>query len=190
MATILFLIGLPASGKSTIGKFIASKYPFCYLDKDVVCNAFTEQLLNTKGVSSADRECSYYRDIVMELEYKTLLDIGNDNLKLGKSVIIDAPFVRFFSNRQYIDQLRETYQWNNVTPIVLQVEASLATLKERLIKRALVRDQWKLENWDFYTQSVQDNKCLWENIKILQVGNNQPSIDRRYINEILNSNGY
>jgi len=178
---ILFLIGLPASGKSTIGKMIASQFNFCYLDKDTVCNKFTGQLLELKGHSPSDRECAFYSDVIMDLEYKTILDIANDNLQLGKSVVIDAPFISYFSNPYYVEQLKEIYDWKNVTPIVLQVHVDFPILKSRMIERAVDRDEWKLENWDLYIKSVQEKRCLWENIKIVQFNNNNASINTQDI---------
>ena len=185
--TILFLIGLPASGKSTIGKMIASQFDFCYLDKDVVCNTFTGQLLELQGHPPSDRECIFYQDVVMKLEYKTLLDIANDNLKIGRSVVIDAPFISYFSDIHYVENLKEAYEWKNVTPLVLQVHVDFPILKSRMIERAVNRDQWKLEHWDSYIKSVQKKSCLWENAKIVQFNNNNPSINTQDLQDLFQS---
>lgn len=185
--TLLFLIGLPASGKSTIGKMIASQFNFCYLDKDVVCNTFTKQLLELKGHSPDDRECAFYSDVIMNMEYKTLLDIADDNIQIGKSVVLDAPFISYFSNARYIEQLKEAYNWKNVKTIVLQVHVDFPILKSRMIQRAVDRDQWKLENWDTYIQLVQEKQCLWENVRIVQHCNNSVSINIQDIQYLFTS---
>jgi predicted kinase len=117
----------------------------------------------------------------MDLEYKTLLDIANDNIQIGKSVVLDAPFIGYFSNVRYVEQLKETYDWKNVTTIVLQVHVDFPILKSRMIERSVDRDQWKLDNWDVYIKSVQEKQCLWENIKIVQFNNNDASISTQDI---------
>jgi predicted kinase len=180
----MFLIGLPASGKSTIGKILASEYNFCYLDKDIVCNKFTGLLLESKGYSPNDRECSFYVESIMNLEYKTLLDIADDNLKLGNSVVIDAPFISYFSNINYIEELKKTYDWKDVTPIVIQVSVDFAVLKNRMIDRSLDRDTWKLDNWDIYIKSVQEKQCLWKSINIFKIDNSYLSIATQDINNL------
>lgn len=176
--TVIFLIGTASSGKSTIGKLIASEFNFCYLDKDTVCNTFTGRLLESKGYSPHERDgCDYYRDVVMDLEYQTLLDIANDNLKLGRSVVLDAPFIGYFSNSNYIHLLKETYSWENVKPLVLQVTVEISVLKERMLARALDRDAWKFSNWDNYVQSIQEKRCLWQHVEIKQFDNSSDTVD-------------
>lgn len=175
---VIFLIGTAGSGKSTIGKLIASECNFCYLDKDIVCNKFTGILLESNGYSPHERDgCTFYSDVVMELEYQTLLDIANDNLKLNRSVVLDAPFLGYFSNRNYIHELKEKYDWQIVKPLVLQVTVDFSILKERMQTRALERDAWKFNNWDAFIQGIQEKQCLWEGIDILQFDNSFATVD-------------
>lgn len=181
--TVIFLIGAAGSGKSTIGKRIASDYNFCYLDKDTICNQFTGVLLESRGYSPHERDGNaFYNDVVMDLEYRTLLDIADDNLKLGRSVVLDAPFLSYFARSNYVDELREKYGWQNVKPIVLQVTIDFAVLKERMRERGLDRDKWKFANWDTYVQSVRQKQCLWRNVEIKRFDNssNEPDFEKLY----------
>ncbi|MDK8190416.1 ATP-binding protein [Paenibacillus sp. UMB7766-LJ446] len=175
---LIFLIGSAGSGKSTIGKKLASAHHFCYLDKDVLCNTFTGELLEAQGYSPHARDANaYYRDTVMPLEYETLLNVANDNLQLGRSVILDAPFVGYFSKSDYIQYLICKYQWEAVIPIVLQVDVSINVLHQRLQNRGLERDQWKLEHWETFVQGLQANVCMWENIEVISVDNSSEEFD-------------
>jgi predicted kinase len=184
--TVIFLIGAAGSGKSTIGKLIASEYHYCYLDKDIVCNKFTGLLLESKGFSPHDRDGNaFYNSVVMDLEYQTLLDIANDNLQLGRSVVLDAPFLGYFSNRNYIQELREKYDWNRVNPMVLQVMVDFEVLKERIRARALERDAWKLANWDTYVRSIEEKQCLWDDIEIKRIDNSQVTVDLDKLRQVL-----
>jgi predicted kinase len=184
--TVIFLIGAAASGKSTIGKLIASKYHFCYLDKDMICNKFTGQLLESKGYSPHERDGNdFYSNVVMDLEYQTLLDIANDNLQLGQSVILDAPFLAYFSDSHYIHHLKEKYNWTDVKPLILQVTIDFAVLKERMQARELDRDIWKFDNWNTYVESIKERKCLWEGAERRQFDNSSSEIDEKRLYELL-----
>lgn len=184
--TAIFLIGAAGSGKSTVGKLIASKYHFCYLDKDIVCNKFTGLLLESKGFSPYERDGNaFYGDVVMPLEYETLMDIANDNLRLGRSVVLDAPFLGYFSQTGYIRMLKEKYDWQHVKPLVLQVTVALPVLKERMKARALERDHWKFANWDTFVKSIQEKKCLWEDVDIRQFDNSGEEIDLNRLEQVL-----
>jgi predicted kinase len=176
--TVIFLIGAAGSGKSTIGKLIATEYHFAYLDKDIICNKFTGILLESKGYSPHERDGNtFYSDMVMPLEYQTLLDIANDNLQLGRSVILDAPFLGYFSNRNYIRELQEKYDWHNVRPLVLQVNVDFHLLKERMQARGLDRDQWKFTHWDTFVEGIRAKQCLWEDIEMMHFDNSPAEID-------------
>lgn len=183
---VIFLIGAAGTGKSTIGKLIASEFNFCYLDKDIVCNKLTGLLLESKGYSPYERDnCAFYSEVVMDIEYQTLLDIADDNLKLGRSVVLDAPFLSYFSKRNYINELSEKYDWKNIKLLVLQVTIDFSVLKERLHARALDRDTWKFANWDAFVQSIQEKQCLWEAIEIIQIDNSPITVDMKRLYQTL-----
>lgn len=175
---VIFLVGPAGSGKSTVGKLIASHFKFAYLDKDVVCNKFTGKLLEAKGISPNARDgCEFYQKQVMPLEYETLLEIAADNIKRGISVILDAPFVGYFADDDYIDKLSEKYNLENYVPLVLRVTVSSETLFKRIKERNIKRDEWKLENWDEFIESLKAKKCLWKNVKIKGFDNSSEEIN-------------
>ncbi|MDD9267140.1 AAA family ATPase [Paenibacillus sp. GCM10023248] len=184
--TVIFLIGAAGTGKSTIGKRIASELQCCYLDKDTVCNKFTGLLLETQGYSPYERDnCAFYREVVMDIEYQALLDIADDNLKLGRSVVLDAPFLGYFSNKDYVKELSRQYDWHHIKRLALQVRIDIPVLKERLQARGLERDQWKLANWEAFVQSIQEKECLWEDIEMKRVDNSSIPIDRAGLMRVL-----
>ncbi|WP_338553650.1 AAA family ATPase [Paenibacillus sp. KS-LC4] len=183
---VIFLIGSAGSGKSTIGKWIAKEYNYCYLDKDVVCNTFTGALLTSKGYSPHDRDgCDFYSDVVMDLEYETLLNIANDNLMLGRSVVLDAPFLSYFSRVAYINELREKYGWNRVKALVLRVVVDFDILKGRMEARGLDRDVWKLEHWDTFVQGIKEKQCLWEDVAVREYDNSDEEINVEQLHFLL-----
>ncbi|WP_411345977.1 AAA family ATPase [Paenibacillus sp. WLX1005] len=179
-STVIFLIGSAGSGKSTIGKYIARTYGCTYLDKDIVCNTFTGALLEANGYSAHDRDgCDYYRDVVMPLEYRALLDIANDNVQLGHSVILDAPFLGYFAEREYVQELVEHYGWDqyDVRTLVLRVKVDFDVLRKRMQERNLERDQWKFDHWDEFVQGIQQKVCLWDQVEMIEFDNSGDVLD-------------
>lgn len=183
---VIFLVGPAGSGKSTVGKLIASHFQFSYLDKDVVCNKFTGKLLETQGISPNARDgCEFYQKQIMPLEYETLLEIAADNVRSGISVILDAPFVGYFTDEDYINKLSKKYNFENYVPLVLRVTVSSETLFNRIKERSLKRDEWKLENWDVFIDSLKSKKCLWRNVKIKEFDNSNEEINTNKLFNII-----
>lgn len=185
---LIFLIGTAGAGKSTVGKKLAATLKWCYLDKDVVANRFTGAMLVREGYGAQDRDqCAYYKETIYELEYETLLNLAADNLRLGNSVILDAPFIGYFNDKDYVKRFLEKYDLQDITPLVLNVYVESHILKERIIARNNERDQWKLDNWDEFIQSVKDKKCQWKDIVEIHYNNVNPEIDLTLLcNYILN----
>lgn len=183
---LIFLIGAAGSGKSTVGKLVAAKFHFCYLDKDIVSNRFTGAMLVREGYAPTERdECPYYKDVVYELEYQTLLNIASENLKLGNSVLLDAPFLGYFQDPSYVEKFMQEYQLQGITPYVLRVYVAEDILKQRILERNNERDTWKLENWDEFYSSVKSKICQWNGVKRVEYDNSNPEIDEETLFKVL-----
>lgn len=183
---VIFLVGAAGSGKSTVGKLIASHLQFGYLDKDVICNKFTGKLLETQGISPNERDgCEFYQTQIMPLEYETLLDIAADNVKNGISVVLDAPFLGYFSDKEYMQKLKEKYGWEDSTPLVLEVTVNSEVLLQRIKERNVPRDNWKLANWELFLDSLKAKKCLWEHVEVKQFDNSKEEIDKEKLFKLM-----
>lgn len=182
---VIFLIGAAGSGKSTVGQFLASTLHYCYLDKDVVSNRFTGALLQLKGYQPNERdECAFYKDKVMVLEYQTLLHLAGENLKLGNSVVLDAPFLSYFRDPDFVSRSIQQFGWGQaIKPIVLQVSVQPEILKQRIVSRNNERDKWKLDNWNQFISGIEQNKCLWQGVTYVNFDNSIAELDKA---ELLN----
>lgn len=175
---VIFLVGAAGSGKSTVGKMLASHFHFGYLDKDVICNKFTGKLLETQGLSPNERDgCKFYQTEIMPLEYETLLEIAADNVRSGISVVLDAPFLGYFSDKEFIQKLKEKYCWEDSVPLVLEVTVNSEVLFQRIKDRNLSRDEWKLKNWNVFLDGLKSKKCLWNDVEIKQFDNSDENLD-------------
>lgn len=176
MPFLVFVLGAPAVGKSNCAKLIAKKLGAAYLDKDTVVTGFTEAVLTLAGTDPDGRdENPYYQDHVMDLEYETILRIAADNLRLGLSVVLDAPFGRYLGRPDFLSGWSEVLEWGeDVSPVVVHVDADGETIRERMTQRGLDRDSWKLAHWDEYWASQSWSKgavCRWKGARQFHLDN-------------------
>jgi predicted kinase len=155
--TIIIVAGFAGSGKSTIGKLISKNMRFAYLDKDTLTRYFTDEMLESKGVGKGDRESTYYTELINPLEYNTLVKVALENVELGISVVLSAPFIRQLnSSSWFADKVDEFSSLSDCKVKVVWIESSREIERIRLIDRNADRDLNKLDNWDEYCDSIAD----------------------------------
>ena len=168
------VIGTAGAGKSTVAQRLAQENGAAYLDKDTLGARFVEAALSAAGYAPGDRESnSYYREHILPLEYDSLLDVAGANLRLGRSVVVDAPFTPYLADPHYIVGAGERFSWPRVRVDVICVRVPPDVLQERLRRRALDRDHWKLANWDEYWREHGGRPCLWAGVHLTEVRNEQ-----------------
>ncbi|MCI1833008.1 MAG: ATP-binding protein [Bifidobacterium sp.] len=193
MAAAFFIIGPAGSGKSCLAEALVSRLHGAYVDKDIICNGFTGELLKSHGYDSSERDGNaYYLSELMSIEYKTLLKVGTSNMQLGTPAVFDAPFGAYFKNDDFINRVREKYRWpDEVDAVVVHVAVDGDTVRKRLITRGLQRDSWKLEHWNEFWSKTSGTKCQWKGALHVTVDNN--IADKDYtadINSILHRTGH
>ena len=170
--TLRIVIGTAGSGKSTIAQRLARQHGAAYLDKDTMSARFVEAALVSAGYDPGDREANpFYRDNILPLEYDSLLDVAGANLRLGCSVVVDAPFSPYLSDPTFITAAAERFDWPPIDVEVVQVRVSPKTLQDRLRKRGLERDQVKLAHWDEYWSVHGGLRCAWTSVRLLELSN-------------------
>lgn len=166
------ILGGAGSGKSTVSRHLSELSGALYLDKDVLAGRFVELALKAFGQNSSDRESNdVYLRRVMPLEYDALFAVAGQNLRLGHSVVIDAPFVAYLSDPDYLDAAMAKASWLDVRVRVIQVVASAGTVRRRLMERASARDRIKLDDWEAYWQTFGSLECTWRGIERVVVAN-------------------
>ena len=158
-----FVIGPAGSGKSTVSRFLAKRYRTAYLDKDAVATAFTEALLAATGNDPHERDNNaYYQHHVLPLEYSTLLRVCGDNLRVGTSVVLDAPFGRFLPDERFLLDAATTHGWPAEAKLVVaHVRTDGDAVLGRLRERGLQRDGWKIEHWSQFWPAATATTCGW-----------------------------
>jgi predicted kinase len=167
------VIGTAGSGKSTVAQRLAEEHGAAYLDKDTLGARFVDAALLAGGYEPGDRESNaYYREHLLSLEYDSLLDVAGANLRLGHSVVVDAPFTPYLAEPHYIIGAAERLAWPpRVRVDVVSVRVGPRLLRKRLESRALDRDRWKLANWDEYWSEHGERLCLWEGVRLTEMRN-------------------
>ena len=86
------MCGLPASGKSTLGKALAALFDIQLLRSDVIRKKlFTDRSADR---SQFDDAGSIYSPRASDITYHRLLSLARQDLERGKSVVVDATFRR------------------------------------------------------------------------------------------------
>ena len=121
--TLIIITGLPGTGKTSLGKEIASNFNLPFISKD----AFKEILFDVLG--SKDREWS--KKIGMA-SYDILYHITEENLKANKSLIIETNFDPSFANKK-IHEFTKKY---NFTPFQIRCITNGKILFQRFKERS------------------------------------------------------
>jgi predicted kinase len=184
---IVFSIGPAGCGKSTVSREIARRLHAAYLDKDSLVTYLTEALLDLAGTDKHERDNNeYYQAHVMDWEYATLLRVAGDNLRLGTSVVIDAPFGRYLPREDFLEQAAADYGWPaeaawHVVRVV--VDGELA--RRRTFARNSGRDEWKLQHWDAFWAKATTSICEWRGARHASFENNCEGLDEELFHDLI-----
>jgi predicted kinase len=175
---VFFVIGPAGSGKSSVSRLIAQRFGAAYIDKDTATIRFTELLLRLNGSDPNERDNNeFYQSTIMPLEYASILDLTRDNLMAGNSVVLDAPFGKFFTDDDYLSKIRSQHQWPEAELVVVHVKLAGEALRQRLISRGYPRDEWKLANWETFWAGAQANSCQWKEARHVDFDNSAAAAD-------------
>lgn len=170
--TLHVVIGTAGSGKSTIAQRLARETGAAYLDKDAMSARFVAAALTAAGYDPGDRESNdFYRERILPLEYDSLLDVAGANLRLGCSVVIDAPFSPYLSDPAFLINAAARFDWPPVEVHVVRVVVSPEILQDRLRSRGLDRDRVKLADWDAYWAIHGGIDCAWTGADVTVLSN-------------------
>ncbi len=155
-------LGGAGSGKSTLSRHLSSLTGAAYLDKDTLAGPLVKIALEAFGQDPSDRESnSLYLERVMPAEYETLFATAASNLHLGHSVVLDAPFVAYLGEPDFLRRVTENAAWPAARIRVIHVRTSPDVVRQRLIDRGSERDRVKLAEWDTYWERFGALECRW-----------------------------
>jgi predicted kinase len=134
--TLLLVMGVAASGKTTLSRKILERLHLVYLDNNFVADAFSPDTRNDAG----------YLKLRPHF-YEILYRITKENLSIGNSVLLDVPHVKEMRDVRWQTLITDLVRITKAKLVVIRCLCSEDTLKKRIVSRGEERDAWKLANW-------------------------------------------
>ena len=134
-------MGIAGSGKSVLARAILEQVWAVYLDNNFLADAF----------SPASRTDERYL-AVRENLYAALYRITEENLRIGNTVLLDAPHIRQVQDAEWCRWIQGLAKDAGAWMRAIRCLCSERLLRERLEARGENRDRWKLENWQAFLE--------------------------------------
>ncbi len=130
--TLVLVMGVAGSGKTTLAKGMLSRVCATYLDNNFVVDAFFADT----------RTAPEYIQLRLQL-YKVLYGSAEENLLVGNSVVLDAPHVRQMPSARWQQLLDGLVSRTGSALAIIRCFCSEKTLRQRLLSRDEERDMWR-----------------------------------------------
>lgn len=133
---LILVLGAAGSGKTTFAQHLVPKLGCAYLNTDSITDIFFP----------GDRDSPAYRAANPGI-YRALYDIAFANLRMGNSVLIDAPHVMQMPDPQWRTWISEESDRFGARLRIIRCFSDAETRRSRLQARGETRDASKLGNW-------------------------------------------
>ena len=154
MKQLIVICGFAGAGKTTIGKALAKKLDYAFVDKDTISEDFTEYIL-TKNHSGKSRDTFMQSAEINRLEYITSLKVCKDIIDNGINVVAALPLAL---------QIESYEKWKLFAILAgvpsdydikfVWIKHDIEKEKLNLFARKSKKDQAKLANWEEYAASI------------------------------------
>ncbi len=136
---LILVMGVAGSGKSKLARAILEEIWAVYLDNNFLADVFSPE-------SRTDEQYLAIRENL----YGALYRITTENLRIGNSVLLDAPHIRQVQDPAWCSWIHELAKDSGAWVRAIRCYCRTEILRGRLEARGEKRDQWKLENWQMF----------------------------------------
>jgi predicted kinase len=139
---VVLLSGWPGSGKSTVGRTLASRLNAALVDQDTVTGPLVAVVADMVGVHDLDdvRLAGPTRDA----RYETVAAVAEENLRAGIPVVLVAPFSRERRDLHAWEALDRRLRAAGGAPLLVWLHLEPTAVVGRLQARGAARDLAKL----------------------------------------------
>ena len=139
--SLILVLGAAGSGRTTFAQHVVPKLGCVYLNTDPIADIFFP----------GDRDSPAYKAANPNI-YRALYDIAFANLKIGNSVLLDAPHVAQMRDPAWHAWISEETDRLAARLRIIRCFSDTETLRSRLRSRGEARDANKLGNWSEYVR--------------------------------------
>jgi predicted kinase len=148
----VFICGPAGTGKTTLAKallrlLLGDGQPTCLLDKDTLTDGLSQAFTAALTGNGADRDSPTYKDKVRDLEYEAVLATARENLELGVTCIMPAPWARELASGR-LGSVSELGFPQDTQVRVVWLRLGSNARRDRIQQRGHLRDAYKLEHWN------------------------------------------
>lgn len=172
MKQLIIICGFAGAGKTTIGKALAQKLGYAFVDKDTLSEDFTKYILTKSKAGKARFESFLYSAEINRVEYITGLKVCKDIIENGVNVVAAFPFALHIENYQKWKLLTILANFpSDIEVKFVWIKHNIELEKFNLFSRKLQRDENKLQNWEDYAASI-DGLKIDKEFRALEITNN------------------
>ncbi|RXZ84468.1 hypothetical protein EBB07_00130 [Paenibacillaceae bacterium] len=164
MRKLVFFVGAAGAGKTTLAKAIASKRRAAFFDMDTLLRPAAEAIMGWSGLDPNDRDSESYKTRCRDLGYRLTMDAALENVALGIDAFVVGPFTKEVADSDWLEQ-----ELTHIGASLLDVDVKVVIVSlqgnthyyDRLKYRNSELDDWKLANWETFSQSLAPRTVSW-----------------------------
>lgn len=164
MAKLVFVLGGAGAGKTTLAKALAGRRKAALFDMDTLSRPASEAIMRLSGLDTSDRDSPVYKALCRDLGYRLTMDAALENVSIGNDAVVIGPFTRETDDPAWLEAelARIGAGLRDVDVKVIYVTLRDEELyRERLQGRGSVLDDWKLEHWNEFKQTLSVRPIRW-----------------------------
>ncbi|SFL82894.1 shikimate kinase [Paenibacillus sp. 1_12] len=165
MRKLVFFLGPAGAGKTTIAKTLAKRYRAALFDMDTMLRPAAAALMKLAGLDPEDRDSATYKSLCRDLGYRITMDAALENIELGTDAYVIGPFTKETESPEWLVKELESIgaSVENVEVKVVFVHlADSLSYYQRIKERGLSLDDWKLDNWNVFSQTLAIRDIHWD----------------------------